>query len=489
MQSFFSDEQIGTVVSVRGGVIDACFPHELPKLNNLLLAGEKEEIVIEVALHLNSRNVRGIALTPTQGLPRGSKIRDTGEPLKAPVGNQILGRVFNVFGETIDNKERLSESELRSVHRKPVSLSDRSTRSEIFETGIKIIDVMAPLERGGKAGLFGGAGVGKTVLITEMINNMIGKHEGISIFCGIGERCREGEELYRQIYEAGVLNNTVMVFGQMNEPPGARFRTGLAALTMAEYFRDDLGQDVLLLIDNIFRFIQSGMEISGLMGMLPSRLGYQPTMGSELAELEERIINTRRGAITSIQAVYVPADDLTDPAAVHTFSHLSASVVLSRKRAGEGLYPAVDPLETGSKMLTPRVVGQRHYRVAQEVRRMLASYEELKDIIAMLGLEELSREDRRTVYRARRLERFLTQPFFTTEQFTGMPGKTVALEDALEGCERILNDEFIDVPEKMLYMIGTIEEAEKKRGELQKGDQELENAERFDDERRRHKSA
>jgi F-type H+-transporting ATPase subunit beta len=477
MQSFISDEHTGTVVSVRGGVVDARFPNELPKMNNLLVAGEKEEIVIEVALHLGSRNVRGIALTPIQGLSRGSKIRDTREPLKAPVGKEILGRMFNVFGETIDKKERLSEIELRSVHRKPVSLSERSTKSEIFETGIKIIDILAPLERGGKAGLFGGAGVGKTVLITEMINNMVGKHKGISIFCGIGERCREGEELYRQICDAGVLNSTVMVFGQMNEPPGGRFRTGLAALTMAEYFRDDLGQDVLLLIDNIFRFIQSGLEISGLMGMLPSRLGYQPTMGSELAELEERIINTRRGAITSIQAVYVPADDLTDPAAVHTFSHLSASVVLSRKRAGDGLYPAVDPLETGSKMLTPRVVGQRHYRVAQEVRRTLASYEELKDIIAMLGLEELSREDRRTVYRARRLERFLTQPFFTTEQFTGMPGKTVALEDALEGCERILNDEFIDAPEKMLYMIGTIEEAEKKFGELRKGRQEFENAE------------
>ena len=452
----------GIITSVRGGVVDARFPFELPRLNNLLQAGESGQIVIEVALHLNSRSVRGIALTPTQGLSRGSSVLDTGKPLMAPVGGQIRGRVFNVFGEPIDRKGELPGCEFRSVHRKPVALAERSTLSEIFETGIKAIDVLAPLERGGKAGLFGGAGVGKTVLITELIHNMVGRHAGVSIFCGIGERCREGEELYREMREAGVLDSTVMVFGQMNEPPGARFRTGLTALTMAEYFRDDLGQDVLLLIDNIFRFIQAGMEVSGLLGQLPSRLGYQPTMGSELAELEERIINTRRAAITSIQAVYVPADDFTDPAAVHTFSHLSASIVLSRKRAGEGLYPAIDSLQSGSKMLNPRIVGEHHYRIAREVRRTLATYEELKDIIAMLGLEELSREDRRTVYRARRLERFLTQPFFTTEQFTGLPGRTVSLEDALIGCERILNDEFSEAPEKTLYMIGDIEEAVKR---------------------------
>ena len=452
----------GIITSVRGGVVDARFPFELPRLNNLLQAGESGQIVIEVALHLNSRSIRGIALTPTQGLSRGSSVLDTGKPLMAPVGGQIRGRVFNVFGEPIDRKGELPGCEFRSVHRKPVALAERSTLSEIFETGIKAIDVLAPLERGGKAGLFGGAGVGKTVLITELIHNMVGRHAGVSIFCGIGERCREGEELYREMREAGVLDSTVMVFGQMNEPPGARFRTGLTALTMAEYFRDDLGQDVLLLIDNIFRFIQAGMEVSGLLGQLPSRLGYQPTMGSELAELEERIINTRRAAITSIQAVYVPADDFTDPAAVHTFSHLSASIVLSRKRAGEGLYPAIDSLQSGSKMLNPRIVGGRHYRIAREVRRTLATYEELKDIIAMLGLEELSRDDRRTVYQARRLERFLTQPFFTTEQFTGLPGRTVSREDALIGCERILNDEFSEAPEKTLYMIGDIEEAVKR---------------------------
>jgi F-type H+-transporting ATPase subunit beta len=387
---------------------------------------------------------------------------DTGSPLKVPVGKEALGRVFNVFGDTIDRAGELSGLERRSIHREPVPISQQSTQSEIFLTGIKAIDVLSPLELGGKAGLFGGAGVGKTVLIMEMIHNMVGEHEGVSFFCGIGERVREGEELHREMKEAGVLENTVMVFGQMNEPPGARFRVGHAALTMAEYFRDDLRQDVLLLIDNIFRFIQAGMEVSGLMGQLPSRLGYQPTLGTELAELEERICNTATGAITSVQAVYVPADDFTDPSAVHTFGHLSASIVLSRKKASEGLYPAIDSLQSGSNMLVPPVVGERHYRIAQQIRTTLAEYEDLKDIIAMLGIEELSQQDRRTVYRARRLERFLTQPFFVTEQFTGHEGKSVKLEDALTGCERILNDEFLDYPEQSLYMIGTADEAEKK---------------------------
>jgi F-type H+-transporting ATPase subunit beta len=331
--------------------------------------------------------------------------------------------------------------------------------SEIFETGFKAIDVLAPLERGGKAGLFGGAGVGKTVLITEMIHNTVSHHEGMSIFCGIGERCREGEELYREMEESGVLGNTVMVFGQMNEPPGARFRVGHAALTMAEYFRDDAKQDVLLMIDNIFRFIQAGMEVSGLLGQLPSRLGYQPTLATELAELEERICNTKTGAITSIQAVYVPADDFTDPSAVHTFGHLSATIALSRKRASEGLYPAIDLLQSGSKMLMPNIAGERHYKIAQEIRKTLAIYEDLKDIIAMLGISELSREDQRTVFRARRLERFFTQPFFVTEQFTGTAGKMVSREETLIGCERILNDEFAEYPERALYMIGSIDEA------------------------------
>ena len=363
------------------------------------------------------------------------------------------------IGETIDGKEAISGGDWRSIHQKPVPLTQQSTISEIFTTGIKAIDVLAPLERGGKAGLFGGAGVGKTVLIMEMIHNMVGQHEGVSLFCGIGERCREGEELYREMREAGVLDSTVMVFGQMNEPPGARFRVGHAALTMAEYFRDEAHQDVLLLIDNIFRFIQAGAEVSGLMGQLPSRLGYQPTLGTELAELEERICNTMAGAITSVQAVYVPADDFTDPAAVHTFGHLSAFIVLSRKRASEGFYPAIDPLQSGSKMLSPHIAGQRHYTIAQEIRKTLASYEDLKDIIAMLGIEELSREDRLTVNRARRLERFLTQPFAVTEQFTGHKGRTVSLDDALTGCERILSDEFAETPERQLYMVGAIDEA------------------------------
>ena len=452
----------GTVMSVRGSVVDIRFDGHLPPIYTVLRAGDERHIVIEVLAQRDARHVRGIALTPTQGLARGMAVEDTGGPLKAPVGKGVLSRMFDVFGNTIDRQPGPSDVQWRTVHRAPPPLSKRSTKSEIFETGIKVIDVLVPLERGGKAGLFGGAGVGKTVLLTEMIHNMIGHQEGVSIFCGIGERCREGEELYRDMKEAGVLPNMVMVFGQMNEPPGSRFRVGHAALTMAEYFRDDEHRDVLLLIDNIFRFIQAGMEVSGLMGQMPSRLGYQPTMGTELSGLEERIANTDTGAITSIQAVYVPADDFTDPAAVHTFSHLSASIVLSRKRASEGLFPAIDPLQSSSKMATPGIVGERHYNLAQEIRRTLAQYAELKDIIAMLGLEQLSPEDRNVVVRARRLERFLTQPFFTTEQFTGLKGKLVSLKDALDGCERILHDEFKDYPESALYMIGTIGEAKGK---------------------------
>ena len=462
MESKTSLSNLGVVVSVRGSVVDIRFDDHLPPIYSVLLTGPEKQIVIEVLAQEDAHHVRGIALTPTQGLARGMAVEDTGGPLKAPVGKAVLSRMFDVFGNTIDREAALSDVQWRSVHRAPPSLARRSTKSEVFETGIKVIDVLVPLERGGKAGLFGGAGVGKTVLLTEMIHNMIGHHEGVSIFCGIGERCREGEELYDAMKEAGVLPNMVMVFGQMNEPPGARFRVGHAALTMAEYFRDDEHRDVLLLVDNIFRFIQAGMEVSGLMGQMPSRLGYQPTMGTELSGLEERIANTDTGAITSIQAVYVPADDFTDPAAVHTFSHLSASIVLSRKRASEGLFPAIDPLQSSSKMATPGIVGERHYGLAQEIRRTLAQYAELKDIIAMLGLEQLSPEDRNVVVRARRLERFLTQPFFTTEQFTGLKGKLVSLKDALDGCERILHDEFKDYPESALYMIGTIDEAKAK---------------------------
>ena len=457
----------GVVVSVRGSVVDLRFDDGLPPIYTLLRAGDDQQVLIEVQSQLDAQRVRGIALTPTQGLARGMPVLDSGGPLLAPVGESIRSRMFDVFGHAIDRKPEPTGLQWRSVHQPPPALNRRSTHSEIFRTGIKAIDVLVPLERGGKAGLFGGAGVGKTVLLTEMIHNMIGHHDGVSIFCGIGERCREGEELYREMQQAGVLDNMVMIFGQMNEPPGCRFRVGHAALTMAEYFRDDEHRDVLLLIDNIFRFIQAGSEVSGLMGQLPSRLGYQPTMSTELAALEERIANTDSGAITSIQAVYVPADDFTDPAAVHTFSHLSASIVLSRARASEGLYPAIDPLQSNSKMATPGVVGVHHYQLAQQIRRTFAQYDELKDIIAMLGLEQLSSEDRKVVARARRLERFLTQPFFTTEQFTGLAGRLVSLEDALDGCERILADEFKDYPESALYMIGAIDEATQKRDAAQ----------------------
>ncbi|MFA6014342.1 MAG: F0F1 ATP synthase subunit beta [Gallionellaceae bacterium] len=460
MNARLNRQNLGKVVSVRGSVVDIRFEQYLPPIYSLLYAGKERHIAIEVLAQLNAHLVRGIALTPTQGLARGMPVEDSGGPLQAPVGKQILSRMFDVFGNAIDRLPAPADIEWRSVHRAPPPLARRSTQSEVFETGIKVIDVLAPLERGGKAGLFGGAGVGKTVLLTEMIHNMVGHHEGVSIFCGIGERCREGEELYRDMKTAGVLPNMVMVFGQMNEPPGSRFRVGHAALTMAEYFRDDEHRDVLLLMDNIFRFIQAGSEISGLMGQMPSRLGYQPTMGTELSGLEERIANTDSGAITSIQAVYVPADDFTDPAAVHTFSHLSASIVLSRKRASEGLYPAVDLLQSSSKMATPGIVGERHYLLAQEIRSTLAQYEDLKDIIAMLGLEQLSVADRAVVARARRLERFLTQPFFTTEQFSGIKGKLVSLKDSLDGCERILRDEFKDIPERALYMIGAIDEVQ-----------------------------
>jgi len=452
---------LGSIVSVRGGVVDVRFDRRLPPIFSVLHAGAEGKIIVEVMAQLDANRVRGIALTPTEGLARGMQVEDSGKPLEVPVGKEIMSRMFDVFGSAIDRKPAPQNVQWRTIHRKPPPLSERSTKSEIFETGIKAIDVLVPLERGGKAGLFGGAGVGKTVLLTEMIHNMIGHQQGMSIFCGIGERCREGEELYRGMKDAGVLNNMVMVYGQMNEPPGSRFRVGAAALTMAEYFRDDEHRDVLLLIDNIFRFIQAGMEVAGLLGEMPSRLGYQSTMGTDLSGLEERIANTHAGAITSIQAVYVPADDLTDPAAVHVFSHLSASIVLSRKRASEGLYPAIDLLQSSSKMATPGIVGDRHYNLAQEIRRTLAQYESLKDIVAMLGMEQLSLEDRNAVARARRLERFLTQPFFTTEQFSGMKGKLVSLKDSLDGCERILRDEFKDYPESALYMIGAIGEAKK----------------------------
>lgn len=445
----------GSVVRVRGSVVDVAFESALPPIHTTLEVGA---LLMEVARHLDEHTVRCLALNPTRGLARGDEAVATGQPIQVPVGEELLGRMLSTTGEPIDGGPALDACHRESVHKPAPALSERVASTEVFETGIKAIDLLAPLERGGKAGLFGGAGVGKTVVVMELINNVVAGHEGVSVFCGIGERCREAEELHRELETAGVLDKAVMVFGQMNEEPGARLRAGHAALTISEFFRDRRQRDVLLLVDNIFRFIQAGAEVSGLMGHIPSRLGYQPTLGAELAELEERICSTESGAITSIQAVYVPADDFTDPAAVHTFGHLSASVVLSRERAAQGLYPAIDPLKSVSKMLTPEVVGERHYRVALQVRETLATYEQLRDVIAMLGMDELSSDDQKIVHRARRLERFLTQPFVVTEVFSGIPGKRVRLADTLTGCERILADEFAHLPERSLYMIGAIHE-------------------------------
>ncbi len=450
-----ADDARGRVVAIRGGVVDVRFLGQVPRINELLRAGR---LALEVASLENADTVRCMAFAPTQGLALNAPVEATGGPIRVPVGDRVLGRMLDVFGEPIDGLPAIVDAERRSIHADPPALVDRKPVAEVLETGIKAIDLLSPIERGGKTGLFGGAGVGKTVLLTELIHNTVQHYQGVSLFCGIGERSREGEELYREMGEAGVRDKMVMIFGQMSEAPGVRFRVGHAALTMAEHFRDRKGQDVLLLIDNIFRFVQAGSEISGLMGQMPSRVGYQPTMASEIAALQERIASTRAGAITSIQAVYVPADDFTDPAAAHIFSHLSASVVLSRKRASEGLYPAVDPLASNSVMLTPGVVGQRHYEIARGVRRTLAEYEELRDIIAMLGIEELSSGDRATVARARRLERFLTQPFVTVSSASGAQGRHVPVADTLDGCETILSQSEFKLPEDAYYMIGRLSE-------------------------------
>jgi len=457
---FDSVDPSGRVHAVHGNVVDVRFAPPLPPRNRRIETVGDPAVILEVQTHIDNTTVRCIALNTTRGLARGTAVLDTQTTLTMPVGEQLLGRMLNVFGEPIDGLGDLQTHQRWPILRSPPPLADRTTGTEVFETGIKAIDLLAPLEQGGKSGMFGGAGVGKTVLINEMIYNMAARYAGVSLFCGIGERMREAEEMYRAMQDSGVLEKAILIYGQMNEPPGARFRVGHAALTVAEYFRDIAKRDVLLLVDNVFRFVQSGMEVSGLMGQVPSRVGYQPTLATELAALEERICSTRHSSITSVQAVYVPADDLTDPSATHIFAHLSASVVLSRKRASQGLYPAVDPLNTYSKMLNATVVGERHYQVAQAVRSALADYEELKDIISMLGLEELSHSDRDTVTKARRLERFLTQPFATTEQFTGQQGRYVALEATIEGCERILEGAFDDVAERALYMIGSIDEVD-----------------------------
>ncbi|MBN1783733.1 MAG: F0F1 ATP synthase subunit beta [Alphaproteobacteria bacterium] len=457
-------QNTGSVLSVQGSVVDIYFEKNLPPIYQKLTApvdlGDRQYLaVIEVQDHLDDNTIRGVAVTSTQGLARGDIVTDTGDALKMPVGKSVMGRMLNVLGETIDGDDTpLTDVKWKPIHAKPLPLTKRATKSEIFFTGIKLVDLLMPLERGGKAGLFGGAGCGKTVILTEMINNMFGNYDGLGLFCGVGERSREGEELYSDMKEAGVLDKTTMVFGQMNEPSGVRFRVAHAALTMAEYFRDEQKQDVLLMIDNIFRFVQAGSEVAGLMGRIPSRVGYQSSLNQDLASLQERITSTPTAAITSIQAVYVPADDFTDPSAAGTFAHLSATVVLSRKKVAQALWPAVDPLASSSKMLSAQIVGDRHYNVARAVRKTLAEYEELKDIIAMLGFDELSDSDQKTVKKARQLERFLTQPFYTTTHFTGMEGKYVSIEDTLSGCERILSGEFDGVPEKNFYMIGSIDE-------------------------------
>jgi len=449
----------GYVSRVQGHVVDVRFDTEIAPLSSSLITHGNAPIILEVQSHIDNATARCVAMDVTRGLHRGATVQHYADALDFPVGVSLLGRMLDMHGTALDGMGPVDEPR-QAIMADPLPVRERVTQNAIFETGIKVIDLLSPIERGGKAGLFGGAGVGKTVLINELIHNMAEHYQGVSLFCGIGERLREALDMYQSMRQSGVLPNAVLVYGQMNEPPGARFRVGHAALTVAEYFRDVQKRDVLLLIDNIFRFVQAGAEVSGLLGRIPSRVGYQSTLASELAVLQERIASSADAAMTSVQAIYVPADDLTDPAAVHIFSHLSASLVLSRQRASQGFYPAVDPLYSSSKMLSESIVGARHYHIAQSVRSTLADYEELKDIIAMLGLEELSREDRETVSKARRLERFLTQPFASTERFTGYKGKRVSLEHTLEGCERILDNAFSSVPERNLYMIGTIDEVQ-----------------------------
>ncbi len=449
----------GTITSVRGSVVDVRFEESLPSLFEALEVdpGKGRTVTLEVQQHLDGRTVRTLALAFTAGMQRGMAVRRTGASVHMPVGEQLLGHMFNVLGRPLDVDRVEGELSHRPIHRAPPSYRSQGAAEEVFETGIKVIDLLAPLSVGGKAGMFGGAGVGKTVLIMELIHNTLTHHRGISVFAGVGERTREGLELWSQMKESGVLDSSVLVFGQMNEPPGARFRVSQTALTVAEYFRDEHQRSVMLYMDNVYRFVQAGMEVSGLLGRMPSRVGYQPTLASDLGQLEERIGSTDRGTITSVQAVYVPADDLTDPAVAHVFMHLDASIVLSRDMAAQGLYPAVDPLGSNSKMLDPAIVGDEHMEVAEQVRAVIGQYEDLKDIISMLGIEELSEQDRRTVERARRLTRFLTQPFHTTEHFTGKKGATVSLEDTLAGCRAILEGRHDDRPEGDFYMRGALE--------------------------------
>lgn len=455
-------------MQVIGPVVDvAFFDGNIPNLYNALVIQENGiDLTMEVMQHLGNRLVRCVALSSTDGLKGGMKAEDTGSPIKAPVGASTLGRLFNVLGKAIDEKGPLEAEEWWPIHRKPPSFDELTPTTEILVTGLKVLDLLAPLPKGGKMGLFGGAGVGKTVLIMELIRNLAYEHGGYSVFAGVGERTREGNDLYREMVESGVIDKTVLIFGQMNEPPGARMRVGLTGLTVAEYFRDRAGQDVLLFIDNIFRFVQAGSEVSALLGRMPSAVGYQPTLATEMGELQERITSTKRGSITSVQAIYVPADDLTDPAPATTFSHLDGTIVLSRQLAALGLYPAVDPLDSTSRLLDPLVVGEEHYEAGRGVQRILQRYKELQDIIAILGIEELSEEDKIIVARARKIQRFLSQPFHVGEGFTGMPGVYVPLKDTIKGFKEILAGEHDDLPEEAFYMVGNIEEAIRKGQEL-----------------------
>lgn len=463
----------GVVIEVKGPVVDVRFEGELPNVDNALrIERDGADLVLEVAQHLGDDRVRAIALDSTDGLARGTPVYDAGGPITMPVGPETLGRLFDLVGNPIDELPPLKTTKRYPIHRPAPALSDQSVEDELFETGIKVIDLIAPFRKGGKIGFFGGAAVGKTVLIMEMIRNVAYEHEGVSVFAGVGERTREGNDLWLEMKRSGVLENTTLVYGQMNEPPGARLRVGLSGVTVAEYFRDEEGRDVLLFIDNIFRFAQAGSEVSALLGRMPSEVGYQPTLATELAELEERITSTRRGSITSVQAIFVPADDFTDPAPHTTFSHLDATINLARELAERGLYPAVDPLLSTSTMLTPNIVSEKHYRAARRVKQILQRYKDLQDIIAIMGMDELSEEDKLIVQRARKLQRFLSQPFHVTEQFTGTAGRYVKLEDTLEGFGALVEGEFDGVPEQAFYMVGTIEEAlEKAEGMERKGEQ------------------
>jgi F-type H+-transporting ATPase subunit beta len=452
----------GKVVQVIGAVVDVAFESDQPPaiLNALEIdRGDGQRLVLEVQQHLGENTARCVAMDSTDGLVRGTPVVDTGGPISVPVGPRSLGRLLNVLGDPIDELGPVEAKDWYPIHREPPDFEKLDTSTQMFETGIKVIDLLEPYSRGGKTGLFGGAGVGKTVLIMELIRNIAAEHGGYSVFGGVGERTREGNDLWLEMKQSGVLDKTCLVFGQMNEPPGARQRVGLTALTMAEYFRDEEGKDVLLFIDNIFRFTQAGSEVSALLGRMPSAVGYQPTLATEMGELQERITSTEKGSITSVQAIYVPADDLTDPAPATTFAHLDATTVLSRQIAELGIYPAVDPLDSTSRILDPRVVGEEHYRVARAVQQILQKYKDLQDIIAILGMEELTDEDKLVVNRARRIQRFLSQPFFVAEEFTGTPGRYVPLEETIRGFKGIVEGEYDDLPEQAFYMVGTIDEA------------------------------